>query len=1566
MPANSTEPPCWCLLPVDRLDRLASPVGSAPSTAAVRSLALRCGAAPDIVVRAAIGVVLARWLGESALLVAYPVAPEGPAPVVPVGLVDLADSASFVEVVKGMAVSITASRASVHVVQQELGAATVDAVCDAVEAVLAAAADAPTTPAGRLPLMSGPARDRLVRWGTGKALHLPDRCAHHLIEAQVRARPEGLAVRCGQTRLSYAELWRRSGQIAEVLQRCGVGPDVPVGVRLSRGPALLPVLLGIWRAGGAYLPLAPDDPAARQDLVLRDAAGYGLRVVIADRDAGPPSAAGGRSRRILLVDGDARVVGDAPGMDGTAEPARPHNLAYLMYTSGSTGRPKGVLIEHRNVVALLTGAGAALGVRPGETAVAAAPITFDMSVLELFWPLATGGTVSLEPELRTYDPLVMATALSAGGSRLLQATPSSVDVLPVPDDARLRLLVGGEAIPTRQAEALAARAPQVHAMYGPTETTVWVASARISAELPRTPFVPLGRPFPNTTLLVVDDGDELAPVGMTGELVIGGAQVGRGYLNQPVLNARSFGSGSIGGVHVGRYYRTGDRARWHRDGTLEFLGRADQQVKLRGQRIELGEIEAVLREHARVRDAAVTVRPGRRGDARLLAYVVPEPDGDAPNEQALPDAHVDQWRAVFDEVYAQDTSDRPADLNTSGWLSSYTRTPLPEAQMREWADAAAQMVTDHRPRRVLEVGCGTGLLLFRIARELDWYVGLDVSDEALRCAADRLGQLADRVRLVRMSAGRLMATDFADQLAAALPRASSTARPDCVVLNSVVQYFPSGRYLGGVLSAAARLVDSGGTIVVGDVRSRPLLAAFAASVEMHHRPGRSLGAVRDAASLRAAAEEELVVDPTFFAAWAATQSRPVRVVVRPKTLRHDTEMARFRYDVALVFDGAAPTVGPALWREYADIGGTAEALRAHLVDAATAGAATAVGGIANTLVLPFVGAATRPAQSAAELAATLAGHPDAVLTYDPRNLADGDLAVIWHPRGRPSWPAPLGQPAAVNALTNDPILARAARSLPTAVRSHLRERLPSHLIPAAVIALPSLPTNAHGKVDRALLPVPEPSGEAADHAVSGPEEARIATHMAEVLGVPAVGSSASLVVLGGTSLHAMELLTRLAGEFGAAPGLEQVLGGATVADLADGLRTARWRGRMPTRAGGAGRDESASALQQEIWLAGRSGEPIAYHVPVSLDVAGTLDTDRLFRAVRRTVGRHPALRGVLKRVPGGLAVLHPDSWTVPFDVHEVATERERAAAENALVTKSFVLDADLPVRMAVLRMPHRDQVLMVFHQHAVDPESITAFARELARSYSVGDDAEDADVATGDRLPSTDPNDVEYWRSELSAISPASISWLQRPRAHVRGGVARRDLPVRYEDMARTGMAASADAVTRFVRVLGTFVHAVRDSGGPETIVVGMLSTRRVPGRSAPMGSYLGLLPIVVQCGDTLGSTVARTREVVIGALAHRQIGYRELAGLLPERMGLPATFGLDDDAGRDLRFGDTVARLHYLDPPAAQFMLAATPWISESGRAGISVSFDERRYAPEDVDRLLRRWRALLRESVR
>jgi amino acid adenylation domain-containing protein len=1045
----------------------------------------------------------------------------------------------------------------------------------AYESLLEGACAEPGRPVDALPLLSGEERRTLLEtWNRTASDIARDVCVQTLIERQTDRAPERTAITFAGTALTYGELDAEANRLANHLRRRGLEPGQRVGIHTERGPGMLAAVLAAWKAGAAYVPLDPGFPPERLQFMLQDS-GAALLVTqerLASRLAWAPD-------RTVILDGEADAVLSSPATR-PGIPVDGGRLAYVIYTSGSTGTPKGVQIEHRALVNFLEAMRRSPGMTEQDVVPAITTLSFDISGLELFLPLIAGARIVLVDHDTAADGMRLAALVEADGITCMQATPATWQMLIDAGwlgSSALRILCGGEAMSATLAGKLLSRGSAVWNLYGPTETTIWSTAHRVtSADGP----IPIGRPIANTRIYILDGRMEPVPAGIAGELYIGGDGLARGYLNRPELTAERFVADPFAGEPGARLYRTGDLARYRPDGCIEFLGRSDFQVKLRGFRIELGEIESALAAHLAVTEAvAVTKTIG--GSDHLVAYVVPARRG------ADGAAHVAGWEQQWNKLYRTGLDNLEArDLeheNIDAAIVRWANLDDAEAQVEEWIAESVKAVLNLRPKRVIEIGCGAGQLLFRIAPHCEEYVGTDFSGLALdelRLALEKTDLGTCRVELIRCEA-----TACGDM---------DAGRFDTVVINSVVQYFPDAAYLWSVLDEALRLLKPGGVLFVGDVQSYRLLRAFHCADQLRHAgPEMPLDRFRQVVESRVGAENELVVDPELFFVFGKAHDEVAHVETRHRRGRFTNETTQFHYD-AVLFKAPGPRVVDAGWIAWQEAGYTPDSLREHLHEAGPD--AVCLRGIPNARVYAAVRLPTRledtePGATVERLTAPEDRAPNTVHPMDLCALEDDvPYAVTLHwtetandgafdavilraesvPADRRVVRSPLetgaDRGADLSRYTNDPAGREACRRLAETLRASLRESLPDYMVPTFFEFLPELPLTPNRKVDRNALPEPDVSlraGPARRIAPRNETEKRLAAVWESVLGVQDVGVADNFFDLGGHSMTAVRMFVEVEKATGRNLPLATLFEAPTIERLAARLDRDTWAPSWP-------------------------------------------------------------------------------------------------------------------------------------------------------------------------------------------------------------------------------------------------------------------------------------------------------------------------------------------------------------------------------------------------------------------
>lgn len=965
----------------------------------------------------------------------------------------------------------------------------------------------------------------------------------HLVLACAARLPQQVALRWiadgEMATLTYGDLVRRAAAGAAVLAGRGVGPGATVAVCLERGPEVVLAWLSILMTGAAYLPLEPDHPLERLAFQMSDA---GVSLLISRPTLWPRPPAG-----VELLDAATLAA-------GVAEPHPPavgsDAVAAVLYTSGSTGRPKGVEVPHRGMLRLVR---SPFITWTGETFLLHSALSFDLSTFEVWGPLCNGSTCAIAPA----GPVGLAdlqAAIERLGVTTLWLTAGlfhAVAAFRLEALAPLRqLCAGGDVLDPGHVAAVLARHPGLRLVngYGPTElSTFTTCHVMVGGSTLAPGPVPIGLPIANTRVVILDA--DLAPVarGGIGELCAGGDGVALGYRGQPERTAERFVMITTPEGPL-RVYRTGDLARIDDQGLVEFVGRVDDQVKIRGIRVEPSEVTSLLRTHTGVAAAVTVVR--RQGDDGLLdAYVVPVADLSSGSDAG---AVEHRWREVYEATYHVPEPTDPL-FHAAGWNSSYDDRPLPAADLEELIDGTARRLLAGSPRSGLEVGCGTGLLLLRLARHMEVLHGTDIAPTGLDHI--RRSVAAGAAGTCRVEVRQAAGGDPVD-----LPPASL----DLVWTNSVIQCFPDEAYLERTLQSMAALVVPGGRLVVGDVRHAGLQSAYHTSVARHRIPGdHRAGAVVLRIEAAAMAENQLLVHPRWFQGFVRRLGPGWDLRVLLKSGLADNEMLAFRYDVVLFrrSAGTAPDVA-ILWGPDAE---------AAVASALASGRTVALLGVPNPRTAtwcrlldvarqqPEVTWAEAIAVGGAPVAPTLA-HWEAQATAWgaaveaswSRGLDAGACDLLFAPHGRelPAHGTPVGSDPA--ALLTDPARAEAISRLARDLVRLAAQHLPEAMRPRSITVLAGLPLTASDKVDRSLLPLPLRSARGPTAVAETPIQSQLVALWEEVLGVAPIGLDDRLHDLGGTSLTAVTLMERVRTDLGIEMSLTVFLADPTIRTVAHG------------------------------------------------------------------------------------------------------------------------------------------------------------------------------------------------------------------------------------------------------------------------------------------------------------------------------------------------------------------------------------------------------------------------------
>ncbi|WP_053760602.1 non-ribosomal peptide synthetase [Streptomyces sp. AS58] len=1355
----------------------------------------------------------------------------------------------------------------------------------------------PAAPVGSLdPLLPAEAA-ALAREEAANRQPVPHETVADMLAAQAARTPDATALVFGSRTVTYAELDARCNRMARLLIARGAGPEKVVALGLPRSIDTVVALFAVLRTGAAYLPLELDHPAERLSLMLADA-----RPLLLLSTAAVSGTLTGDTPRVALD--DPEVAAELAGLSG--EPVRVSfsldHPAYVIYTSGSTGRPKGVVTPYAGLTnmqlnhqkEIFAPAVAAAGGRRLRIAHTVS-FAFDMSWEELLW-LVEGHEVHICDEDLRRDATALVAYCEEHRVDVVNVTPTYAHLLI--EEGLLEghrpplVLLGGEAVTESVWNTLRdTEGTYGYNLYGPTEYTINTLGGGTHDSA--TPTV--GRPIRATRARLLDPWLRPVPDGVAGELYIAGVGLARGYLDRPALTAERFVADPFGRPGE-RMYRTGDLVRRRPDGNLDFLGRTDDQVKIRGHRVELGEIETVLAQHPRVSQAAVIARADTSapGTQRLVGYVVPA-ELDAGARESAEREQIGEWRDIYSAEYTEiGTALFTEDF--AGWDSSYDGAPIPLEHMREWRAATVERIRELGARRVLEIGVGSGLLLSQLAPDAEAYWATDFAAPVIRKLGEDLEADPALARKVEL---RCQAAEVTDGLPAGFF--------DTIVINSVVQYFPSLDHLRKVIRGAMGLLAPGGALFLGDVRDLRQARVFQTGIQLARA-----GADADPAGLRGAVdrglalEKELLVDPDWFTTLG------VGVELRTKAGRHHNELTRYRYDVVLYADRAgalrlddAPVLD---WTGPAEVTGRLDGagpLRVRgIPDARTAADLAAVHSM-DTGRTPFPGTAGVDPEDLRELGAAHGHHVLTTWSHET-GLFDAVFvpAAARRPRTSGLYLARADRGAAPYA--NTPTATHGHGALVRLLREDLGQRLPGYMVPAAFVVLPRLPMNDNGKLDVRALPDAEPAvALSRGRGPRTPVEEVLCRLFAEVLGLPRTGAEDDFFELGGHSLLATRLISRARTELGAELAIRDLFEAPTPEALA--LRAEAGRPSRPVLE--AVRDRPAriplSAAQRRLWLVERiTGGGVAYNFPLVFRLRGALDVDALRLALLDVTDRHEALRTRFLEEDG-----EPYQWIAApgeaeprFQVADCAEDELAARIEDAQ-RRPFDLGAELPVRAEVLRLGPADHVVaLVLHHITTDEWSDRPFLADLHRAYA---------ARAAGRAPETAPLPVQYadytlwqerlladvgegqlahWTGVLSDLPEEIALPLERPgaaRTTGRSAVVRTTLP------DGTGAAlrelAASQQVSMFMLFQAATAALLHRLGAGDDIPLGApIAGRTDSAVDDLVGFFVNTLVLRTDLsGDpSFAALLGRVREAALAAFEHQDVPFdRVVEAVNPTRV---------------------------------------------------------------------------------
>ncbi|MBW4507961.1 MAG: amino acid adenylation domain-containing protein [Scytonematopsis contorta HA4267-MV1] len=1375
-----------------------------------------------------------------------------------------------------------------------------------------------------------------------------DYCLHQAFNQQVDLHPNHQAVSFENQSLTYKQLNERANQLALYLIDCGAKPELRVGLLINRSLEMVIAILAILKTGAAYVPIDTQSPQERITYILEDS---GVSFLLTQVEFAPIVES--QQTTSIFLENCQQEISKKP-LTNPEIVLSPDNAAYIIYTSGSTGKPKGVIVTHRNVVRLMLATQKWYNFNDKDVWTLFHSCAFDFSVWEIWGALFFGGHLIVVPYSVTRSPEEFYNLLCNEGVTVLNQTPSAFrqliqaeEVLCRESEVNLRYVIfGGEALDLSTLEPWFERHsddfPLLVNMYGITETTVHVTYRPIRwSDVRKATGSIIGEPIPDFCLYLLDRYEQPVPTGVTGEIYVGGAGVARGYLNRPDLTAERMVPNLASSDGKNRLYRTGDLARYLANGELEYLGRNDYQVKIRGFRIELGEIETVLQTYPGVRHSCVITSEQNRDDVRVIAYIVPQTDpAKIPGYENLITEQIQEWQYTFNETYRnQETETDPA-FNITGWNSSYDSKPIPVGEMRQWLDNTLAQIKSLKPVQVLEIGCGTGMILLNIAPEVHSYWATDFSFEAISRLQKILHQNQwNQVRLQQQEANNF----------SGLPQAHF----DTIIINSVAQYFPSLEYFQQVIAGALDLLAPGGSLFIGDNRNLLLLDYFYASIAFaQEKDGTNREDFKQKVQLIAENENELTLDPIFFADLPLTFPAIAEVEIHLKPEKTNNEMTKYRYDVVLHKQGVHKNnkhaINP-IWLDWqtenyqlSDVRNllskeqnfaigwcgipNAQLLQDEKIcrwyrdieDYATVGELRSLLSLdTNTGVVP---------KDFHDLAAEIGCQ--VIITYSADSeLGFFDVCFYTATERLEKRRCPIIMPlVAKNGSKGsnyylNPLKGRFARALIDELKERTSKLLPEYMRPGTYTLLDRLPINSNGKLDRRSLPLPNLTRAITQKSFAEPQtttQNKLCVLWSNVLGIERLGITDNFFQLGGHSLLATKLVSRIREQFKITLPLRAIFEHPTVIELAS---------EVDKLLSQSNRDEylasyeilqvknrhnlPLSFAQQRLWFLDRlePGNP-AYNIVVGFRLNGILHEQALFASLQEIVTRHEVLRTTFSQDDLGnpVQIIHPSAEIALnlidlTDLPESEREEKLKQTVNQTVLIPFNLKTGPLFRVYLYRLDQQTHVLVAVMHHIVsDGWSFGIVVKELSVLYEAfcqGNKSpllpltlQYADFAFWHRTVFEReelPKQLAYWQQELSGeIQPLNLPTdFPRPAITTYEGRAipftiNRDCHLRFKQLCES------QGVTLFMGLLAVLKVLLMRYSGQDDILVGTpIANRNRQTIEDIIGFFVNTLVIRsdLSGNPSFITLLQKIKEKTLQAYAHQDLPFEKLVETLqPER----------------------------------------------------------------------------------
>ena len=1175
----------------------------------------------------------------------------------------------------------------------------------------------------------------VYEWNRTEAPYPKDKTIHQLFEEQVKKTPDNIAVVFEDKQLTYRELNEKANQLAHTIRNEyrehwteDVQGNALIGIYINRSYEMIIGILGILKSGAAYVPFDKADPEERLKFKINNC---NCKMVL--------TSSSSTLDLLFLTKTDTLPVAIDSYWDEIAKAPKTNpkhinkstDLAYVIYTSGSTGNPKGTLLAHQSSSNLITNQIKKLKINNNSIVLQFASIGFDASVWEIFSTLCSGAKLIIPNQRTRKDITKLVDLLEKNKINIATLLPVLLGNMLKIDLPYLKtLVVAGDICPEKTMKLWSRNRMLINA-YGPTESSVCASLHYYKKNDINTN---IGKPLNNVTLYVLDPSLKPVPIGVLGELYIGGDSLARGYLNRPDLTKERFIENPFASDEDKakkrnlRIYKTGDLVRWLPDGNLEFIGRNDDQIKIRGFRVELGEIESKLAEHPEINQCVVMLyRQPSTNNQQLCAYYVPDKTMTEEASKETESAFIDTWESIYNKEYSN-VSEDISNNDFSGWNSSYTNKPIPISEMIEWRDNTITRILSLNPSYVYEIGSGTGLIAHPLLNYIKKYIGIDFSDEVVR----RLNSSFSREHANKAWAYKSRADEL-DKL----EFLKGDITIDTIIINSVLQYFPDREYLEDVIMKAVNIINTG-SVFVGDVRDYRLHGEFHLSVEMfkHHNDDNCQKPdIAYTVNHNIKNENELLVAPEYFIELSMNIPKISCVEILPKRGKAHHEMNRFRYDVIIHIGlcSGENNLSKLNWVEF-DSGISLERLLEKNTDYIALRNYPNKWVIRDCKVCKFLSEGNDKIISECD---KLNGQYDIYYDieglyklakdkkyelYTSLSLTDKSCYnLIFYKEGKVfNFKNQLYKENCENLLpksySNNPIKSLQKRKIPLdELKNYLAVKLPEYMIPAYFVELNEFPLNTNGKIDKKALPTPELKGDENNYVAPLTElEKQLADIWQELLGIGRIGINDDFFRMGGNSILTIKLANRISYDTKLKVQIADIFKHPTinrlVSNCSDPIAIAIPKTEIAK--------VPLSFAQERLWFIEQyEGGTSAYNIPMFLELDDSVNIGLLKLSLESVFKRHEIFRTILVKNEEDVCYQHILSELPCIDDIDIGEKLSFSRVHDD-INCIFDLSRNHPVKVFIYHTKKKNYLLINVHHIAFDGWSLNIFLREFNSFYS--------------------------------------------------------------------------------------------------------------------------------------------------------------------------------------------------------------------------------------------------------